>query len=62
MNDDLLTTKEAREALGRISASTFVRGVRSGRFPKPVKIGERLVRWRREELRACVDKLAAQRA
>lgn len=59
---DLLTEKEARAVLGGISTSTFVRGVRSGRYPKPVRISERVVRWRREDISACIDRLAAERA
>jgi prophage regulatory protein len=58
----LLNEKQACKALGGISAPTLWRGVKSGRYPKPVKIGIRIARWRREELAACIDRLAAERA
>jgi predicted DNA-binding transcriptional regulator AlpA len=59
---ELLNEKQACETLGGISAPTLWRGVKSGRYPKPVKIGPRVARWRREELAACIEKLAAERA
>ncbi|HZZ78869.1 MAG TPA: AlpA family phage regulatory protein [Gemmataceae bacterium] len=33
-------------------------GVRSGRFPKPVKLSARCTAWRAEDIRELVDKLA----
>ncbi len=37
-----------------VSASTWWAGVRSGRFPKPVKLGPRTTAWRVEDIRALV--------
>ena len=34
-----------------IAASTWWQGVKSGKFPKPVKLGPRCVRWRTEHIR-----------
>lgn len=33
-----------------VSASTWWRGVASGRYPKPIKIAERAIAWRSEEV------------
>lgn len=38
-----------------VSKSTWWAGVKSGRFPKPVKIGERCTAWRVEDIRALVQ-------
>lgn len=35
-----------------VGRSTWWAGVRSGRFPKPVKLGPRTAVWRVEEIRA----------
>ncbi|HXD35423.1 MAG TPA: AlpA family phage regulatory protein, partial [Rhodanobacter sp.] len=34
---------------------TWWNGVRSGRFPKPVKLGPRTTAWRVEDIRALID-------
>ncbi len=33
-----------------VSRSTWWKGVKSGQFPKPVKIGERIAAWRVEDI------------
>jgi prophage regulatory protein len=42
-----------------VSKSTWWAGVKDGRFPKPVKLGERITVWRAEDIRALLDKGAA---
>ena len=37
-------------ALIPVSKSTWWEGVKSGRFPKPVKLGERITVWRVEDI------------
>ena len=39
-----------------VSRSTFLAGVKSGRFPKPVKLGPRVAAWRVEEVRALIER------
>ncbi len=34
-----------------IGRSTFLAGVKSGKFPQPVKLGERTTAWRVEDIR-----------
>jgi prophage regulatory protein len=41
---------EVLKLLG-ISRSTFYSGIKSGKYPKPVKIGARVSGWRTEEIR-----------
>ncbi len=42
-----------------VSKSTWWEGVRSGRYPKPVKLGPRITAWRVEDIRALIEKGAA---
>ena len=39
-----------------ISKSTWWAGVRSGRYPRPIKLGPRLTAWRVEDIRALIEK------
>jgi prophage regulatory protein len=45
-------------ALIPVSKSTWWAGVRAGRFPKPVKLGERITAWRVEDIRALIEQVA----
>ncbi|WP_411555582.1 helix-turn-helix transcriptional regulator [Nitrosospira sp. Is2] len=38
-----------------VSRSTWWAGVKSGRFPQPVKLGPRITAWRVEDIRALID-------
>lgn len=38
-----------------VSKSTWWAGVRSGRFPKPMKLGPRTTAWRAEDIRALFE-------
>ena len=40
-----------------ISKSSWWSGIQAGRFPKPVKIGERTTAWRCEDIRALIESL-----
>ena len=45
-----------KPALIPVSRSTWWAGVRSGRYPKPVKtLGQRITAWRVEDIRALVE-------
>ena len=37
-----------------VSKSTWWAGVRTGRYPKPVKLGPRITAWRMEDIRALI--------
>ena len=41
-----------------VSKSTWWAGVRQGRYPKPVKLGERCTAWRVEDIRALIENAA----
>jgi prophage regulatory protein len=41
-----------------VSKSTWWAGVKSGRYPKPVKLSPRTTAWRVEDIRAFIDGLA----
>lgn len=37
-----------------VSKSTWWAGVKDGRYPKPVKLGEKMTAWRVEDIRALI--------
>ena len=39
-----------------VSKSTWWQGVRVGKFPQPVKLGERLTCWREDDIRELVER------
>ena len=43
-----------------ISKSAWWEGCRTGRFPKPVKLGARTTVWRAEDIAALVQRIGAQ--
>jgi hypothetical protein len=38
-----------------VSKSTWWEGVKTGRFPKPVKLGPRITAWKDEDIRRLVE-------
>ncbi len=42
-----------------IGKSTWWEGVKSGRFPKPIKLGPRITAWRVDEIRGLIAQLSA---
>ncbi len=42
-----------------ISASAWWSGVRTGRFPRPVKLGPRTTAWRARDVLALIDSLSS---
>ena len=44
-----------------ISKSAWWEGCRTGRYPKPVKIGPRTTVWRAEEIKAFIESAGQQR-
>jgi predicted DNA-binding transcriptional regulator AlpA len=63
--DDLVTIQVACELIGGrespITPSTLYRGIRTGRFPAPIKLGAGTSRWRRSEIVAMLEKAVAER-
>ena len=53
-NQRLLREKHVLEMLP-ISRSTWWAGVKSGRFPKPLKLGPRITVWRLEDVRGLLE-------
>lgn len=48
------TSRPPIPAIIPVSKSTWWAGVKSGRFPKPVKLGPRITAWRVEDIRALI--------
>ncbi len=40
-----------------VSRSSWYKGIAEGRYPKPVKLGERTSAWRVEDIRKLIDEL-----
>jgi len=38
-----------------VSKSTWWEGIKTGRFPKPIKLSERVTCWRAEDIRALFE-------
>lgn len=38
-----------------VCKSTWYAGIKEGRFPAPVRLGERVVAWRVEDIRALIE-------
>ena len=43
-----------------IGKSTWWQGVKDGKFPKPVKLGERTTAWKVEDIKALIEKHSNQ--
>lgn len=54
----IVRTKNGGPPLLDISPATWWAGVKSGRFPKPVRVGERMTCWRGSDLLALVERLS----
>ncbi|HRE60064.1 MAG TPA: AlpA family phage regulatory protein [Micropepsaceae bacterium] len=39
-----------------VSRSTWWEGVRTGRFPQPVKLGPRITAWRAEDIQKLIER------
>jgi predicted DNA-binding transcriptional regulator AlpA len=39
-----------------VGRTTWWAGVKSGRFPKPVKLGQRITAWNAEDIRTLIEK------
>jgi prophage regulatory protein len=56
----LLRQSEVIRRLG-ISKTSLYEGVQDGRFPKPIKFGERTARWLESEIEEMIDRALADR-
>ena len=42
-----------------VSRSTWLEGVKTGRYPQPVKLGPRITAWRVSDIRALIEEQSA---
>jgi predicted DNA-binding transcriptional regulator AlpA len=61
-NNDLIDVNELARVFGGVSKATIWRGVKEGRFPKPIKIGRFICRWSRTESQAYLERLMQERS
>lgn len=45
-----------------ISKSAWWEGCRSGRYPRPVKLGPRTTVWRAEDIQALIERVSSQQS
>ncbi|WP_374086773.1 helix-turn-helix transcriptional regulator [Methylomicrobium lacus] len=48
-------------ALIPISRTTFLNGVKTGKYPKPIKLGARTTAWRVEDIKALIIEMGGQK-
>lgn len=58
---DLLSPKEVCEYLG-ISRRSLTRYVDTGNVPQPIRFNARMLRWRRKDLDATLERIHRKRA
>jgi predicted DNA-binding transcriptional regulator AlpA len=64
-DDELLDSETVCRLLGGsrpINPATLYRGIRAGRYPRPIKVGPGSSRWLRSELETVLQSLAEARA
>jgi predicted DNA-binding transcriptional regulator AlpA len=44
-----------------VGRSTWWAGVKTGRYPEPVKLGPKTTAWRAEDIRALIDRLSVEK-
>jgi predicted DNA-binding transcriptional regulator AlpA len=54
---ELMTCRETCMAFGGVDPSTLYRGIKLGRYPKPVKVGPGSSRWLKSEVEACLRRM-----
>ncbi|WP_233842323.1 AlpA family phage regulatory protein [Dyella sp. 2HG41-7] len=52
-------TSPAIPAIFPVCKSTWFAGIKAGRYPKPVKLGERVSAWRVEDIQALIQRASA---
>ncbi len=58
--DRLLNAKEVCK-LTSVSQATLYRLIKANKFPKPLRLGPQVTRWRSDEIAAHLDRLSAAR-
>jgi predicted DNA-binding transcriptional regulator AlpA len=58
---DLLRKREVCAALGGIDPATLYRGIRKGRYPRPVHVGPGSSRWLKSEVEGCLQAMVEAR-
>ena len=58
MNARVMKVRDVMDALG-VSRVTLWRLVKAGKFPQPIRIGSRILRWRVEDVEAWLTAVSA---
>ncbi len=57
INQIVKIPNQTTPAIIPVSRSSWLAGVKSGKYPKPVKIGERMTAWRVSDIRDLIEKM-----
>lgn len=57
--DDSLIPQADVLSIVRISRTSWYRGVKEGRYPRPIELGPRMNRWRMGDIRGLIRGVAA---
>ena len=55
LNSKLLTTKQVIQIVA-FSKNTIYRRMKTGSFPKPLRLGGNMIRWKTEDINQCIEK------
>lgn len=61
LTHDMLLRLPAVLSVVKIPRSSWWRGIKEERFPKPIKLGPRTSAWLASDIKALIDRLAAER-
>ena len=59
---DIIGKKNQTPAIIPVGRTTWLEGVKSGIYPKPVHLSERTVAWRAEDILQLIEQLGSQSA
>ena len=62
MQSELLRKRQVCHLFGGIDPATLYRGIKKGRYPKPLHVGPGSSRWLRSEVEACLQAMVEVRS
>lgn len=57
---DIIGKKNHKPAIIPVGRTTWLEGVKSGKYPKPIHLSERTVAWKVEDILELIDRINSQ--
>ncbi len=57
---DIIGKKNQKPAIIPVGRTTWLEGVKSGKYPKPIHLSERTVAWKVEDILELIDRINSQ--